>query len=277
MHCRLVRFIGTLVAALAISLAPESISAQVLVGNYPDLTGIWLADFTEYGGRFTREDPPLQPQALAVFNRNREGLSFGDTGLDPLDPLTFCYPVGALRQMLLRHFEIFQTPKEVLFIHEFDSAVRRIYLDGRAHPDGWPFGWMGHSVGHYDGDSLVVDTVGFNDKTWFDRAGNFHSDALHVVERFTPMGSLNDMMAMQYEATIEDPQVFTRPWTIRMPLYRRLEDNAQLLEFRCQEFVEELAFGHLRKEQLVKHWEGGTLNIDITRKIPKDPAVLYSR
>ena len=208
MHDRLVRLTGLLMAALAIVLAPEWTFAQTGAA-IPDLTGVWFADFTEYGGRFNREDPPLQPQALAIFQRNREGLSFGDTGLDPLDPLTFCYPVGALRQMLLRHFEVFQTPKEVLFIHEFDSEVRRIYLDGRKHPDGWPFGWMGHSVGHYDGDSLVVDTVGFNDKTWFDRAGTPHSTELHVVERFRRPNH----ETLNVDFRFEDPKTFTRPWT----------------------------------------------------------------
>ena len=206
MRNHLIGSLAMLMAAMAICPATF---AQTAGNPIPDLTGIWFADFTVYGGRFTREDPPLQPQALAVFQRNREGLSFGDTGLDPLDPLTYCYPVGSLRQMLLRHFEIFQTPKEVLFIHEFDSAVRRIYLDGRAHPDGWPFGWMGHSVGHYDGDSLVVDTVGFNDTTWFDRAGTPHSTELHVVERFRRPS--HDALAVDFR--FEDPKTFTHPWT----------------------------------------------------------------
>ena len=100
--------------------------------------------------------------------------------------------------------------------------------------------WMGWSNGHWEGDTLVVDVTGFNDLTWFDRAGNFHSDALHVVERDyadrAPTPS-------NYEATIEDPKVFTRPWKISMPLYRRLEENAQILEFKCVEFVEELLYG----------------------------------
>ena len=220
MHYRLVRFIGLFVAALAVSFVPKCIFAQTASGSsIPDLTGTWFADFTEFGGRFTREDPPLQPQALEVFRRNREGLAFGDTGLDPLDPLTFCFPVGALRQMLLRHFEIVQTPKEVLFIHEFDSEVRRIYMDGRQHPDGWPFGWMGHSTGRYDGDSLVVDTVGFNDRTWFDRAGTPHSDQLHVVERFRRPN--HETLAVDFR--FEDPKTFTRPWTATRTYPLRLD------------------------------------------------------
>ena len=99
--------------------------------------------------------------------------------------------------------------------------------------------------------------------------GNFHSDALHVVERYTPMG--RDVI--RYEATIEDPQVFTRPWKISMPLYRRLEPNAQLMDFRCVEMVEETMYGHLRKEQLVKRWTGNTMTVDITRTIPPGEAV----
>ena len=100
---------------------------------------------------------------------------------------------------------------------------------------------MGWSNGHWDGDTLVVDTAGFNGKTWFDRSGNFHSDALHVVERITARSP----ETLLYEVTIEDPNVFTRPWTMSMPLYRRVEENAQILEFRCVEFVEDLIYGHL--------------------------------
>ena len=102
---------------------------------------------------------------------------------------------------------------------------------------------MGDSRGHWEGDALVVDVANFNDQTWFDRAGNFHSGALHVVERFTRVSPDR----MQYEATIEDPKVFTRPWKISMPLYRRAEPNMRLLEYGCVEFVEEMMYGHLRK------------------------------
>jgi hypothetical protein len=101
---------------------------------------------------------------------------------------------------------------------------------------------MGHSTGRWDGDTLVVESSGFNDQTWFDRAGNFHSEALRVVERFTRTSA----DALWYEATIEDAKVFTRPWTIAMPIYRRLDKDMQLLEFKCVEFVEELIYGHLR-------------------------------
>jgi hypothetical protein len=104
--------------------------------------------------------------------------------------------------------------------------------------------WMGQSVGRWEGDTLLVDATGFNDQSWFDRAGDFHSDALHVVERYTLHGP--DML--MYEATIEDKNVFTRPWKISMPIYRRQEKNVQLMEFKCVEFVEELMYGQYRKK-----------------------------
>src|SRR5262249_46922206 len=108
-------------------------------------------------------------------------------------------------------------------------------------PEGLDDSWMGHSFGRWDADTLVVDVTHFNDKTWFDRAGNFHSDALHVVERYTMV----DANTLTYEATIEDAKVFTQPWKIRMLLYRRLETNPHINEFRCIEFSEELLYGSL--------------------------------
>jgi hypothetical protein len=139
-------------------------------------------------------------------------------------------------------FQIVQTPQFILMAYEFASASRTIYMDdpGEAPVDSW----MGWSRGRWEGETLVIDVTGFNDQTWFDRAGNFHSEALHVVERYTALSPNH----LTYEATIEDPKVFTRPWKISMPLYRRLDQNAQLLEFKCVEFVEELMYGHLRKQ-----------------------------
>jgi hypothetical protein len=105
---------------------------------------------------------------------------------------------------------------------------------------------MGDSRGRWEGDTLVVDVTSLNDQTWFDRAGNWHSDQLHVIERYTRIGP----DALQYEATIDDPKVFTRQWKMSMPLYRRMEKNAQLLEYKCVEFAEEVLYGHLRKQPL---------------------------
>ena len=123
---------------------------------------------------------------------------------------------------------------------------------------------LARPVGHWEGDTLVVNVNNFNGRNWFDRAGNFHSEQLRLTERFTPITP----DAIRYEVTIEDPKTFTRPWKISMPLYRRLEPNMQLLEYRCVEFVEEFLYGNLRKDQLVKHWEGDTIILDVRRKIP---------
>jgi hypothetical protein len=134
-------------------------------------------------------------------------------------------------------FRIVQTPKQLSILYEYVHAVRNIFMD-TPHPKGTIEWWMGDSRGHWDGDTLVVDVIDFNAETWFDRAGNFHSAALHVVERYTPI----DAGHLWYEATIEDPAVFTRPWKISMPLYRRIESDVQLLEYECYVYdVEERA------------------------------------
>ena len=96
----------------------------------------------------------------------------------------------------------------------------------------------------WEGETLVIETTGFNDQTWFDRAGNYHSNAMKVVERI----SARSADTLNYEATIEDPKVFTRPWKISMPLYRRVEKDARVIEFKCIEYTEELLYGHLRKQ-----------------------------
>ncbi len=159
------------------------------------------------------------------------------------DPEVKCFLPGVPRATYMPFpFQIVQTPKYVMMAYEYDNASRTVYME---KPPASPAdSWMGHSVGHWEGDTLVIDVTSLNDQTWFDRSGNFHSDALHVVERYTPLSP----DALTYEATIEDPKVFARPWKMSMPLYRRLEKNAQLLEFKCVEFAEELMYGPLRKQ-----------------------------
>ena len=134
-------------------------------------------------------------------------------------------------------FQIVQSANKVHMAFEFTTTARTIHLDEVEGPPD--FTYMGHSVGRWEGDTLVVDVTEFNGKNWFDRAGNYHSEALRLTERFTPITK----DAIHYEVTIEDPKVFTRPWKISMPLYRRLEPNAQLIEYRCIEFVEEFMYG----------------------------------
>src|SRR5881296_1095882 len=199
---------------------------------------------------------PYKPEAAAIKRENAEHW------IDR-DPELKCYLPGIPRAMYMPYpFQIVQSANKINIAYAFTSTARTIHLDKVEPPPDDTY--MGHSVGRWEGDTLVVDVTNFNGKNWFDRAGNFHSDALHLVERFT----LITPDAIHYEVTIEDPKVFTRPWKISMPLYRRLEPNAQLLEYRCIEFVEEFLYGNLRKQQLVKRWEGDTIIVDITRKVP---------
>ena len=184
------------------------------------------------------------------------------------DPELACYMPGVPRAMYLPYpFRIVQGVNKIMMVFEFANAQRTINLDEVEPYPGEAF--MGYSVGRWEGDTLVVDVSDFSPYTWFDRSGNFHSDALRVVERYTPISR----DAIRYEATIEDPKVFTRPWTIGLPLYRRLEADARILDFRCMEHVEETIYGHLRKEPLVQRWEGETMTVDITRKVPPGEAV----
>ena len=163
------------------------------------------------------------------------------------DPEIKCYLPGVPRATYMPYpFQILQSASALSFVYEYAGAVRNIFLKDPGPPP--VDSWMGQSVGHWEGQTLVIDVTGLNDQTWFDRAGNFHSDKLHVVERYTRPGP--DVIS--YEATIEDREVFTRPWKMSMPLYRRQEKNAQLLDFKCVEFVEELLYGQYRKRPLNK-------------------------
>jgi len=203
---------------------------------------------------------PYKPEALAIKQQNAANW------IDR-DPELKCYLPGTPRAMYMPHpFQITQSTNKIHLAFAYSNTARTIHLDEvEGPPDNT---WMGHSVGRWEGETLVVDVTNFNDRAWFDRAGNFHSDALHLTERYTMMSP----DVLWYEVTIEDPNVYTRPWTIAMPLYRRMEPNMQLLEFRCNEFAEEFMYGNLRKEQLVKRWEGETMTIDITRKVPPGDA-----
>jgi hypothetical protein len=183
---------------------------------------------------------PYLPAALAKKKENQENWL-------TRDPEIKCYLPGVPRATYMPYpFQIFESSKAIFFAYEYAGAVRNIYLKdpGPAPVDSW----MGQSVGKWEGDTLVIDVTGFNEETWFDRAGNHHSDKLHVVERYTRTSP--DVIA--YEATIEDPKTFSRPWKINLPLYRRQEKNAQLMDFKCVEFVEELMYGAFRKKPLTK-------------------------
>ena len=190
------------------------------------------------GGRI-----PYRPEALARRNENRKNAIPGKPGRNlAADPELNCFLPGVPRATYLPHpFQIFQSSKVVWILYQYSYARREIPLGTSTEA---PYeSWMGWSNGRWEGDTLVVEVTGFNDQTWFDRAGNYHTDALRVVERYTPLSPYH----LMYEATIEDPKVFTRPWKISMPLYRRMDRNVRLLEFKCPELVEELHLGEYRK------------------------------
>ena len=243
----------------------------------PDLNGIWQAlnsanyDIERHLARPAMElrDGPHGPLpsvallALGAVGAVPAGMGVVDGGTIPYtsealtlkqenradwlerDPEIKCYLPGVPRATYMPFpFQIFHNSNAIFIAYEYAGATRDISLEALepAQTDSW----MGQSSAHWEGDTLVVDVTGLNDQTWFDRSGSHHSNQLHVVERYT----LLDADHIQYEATIEDPVVFTRPWTIRMPLYRRIENDAQLMDFKCVEFVEELLYGEFRRDPL---------------------------
>ncbi len=178
---------------------------------------------------------PYKPEALARREENQANWLSSD-------PEIKCFMPGVPRATYMPHpFQIFQSDEAMFIAYSFAGAVRNIYLEDPGPP---PLdAWMGQSHGYWDGDTFVVEVTGLDDRTWFDRAGNYHSYKLKVTERYT----LESANVIQYEATMEDPDVFERPWTIRMPIYRRLEAGFELPQFKCVEFVEELMYGKYRK------------------------------
>ena len=179
---------------------------------------------------------PYTPEARAQQQENKSDWLAND-------PLVKCYMPGIPRANYLPFpFQIVQSTDHIIFAYEFASASRIVYVD---QPDFEApiLSWMGHNLARYEGDTLVIEVTDQVPETWLDHAGNHHTDALRVTERYTHVGP----NVIQYEATLEDPNVYTRPWKVSYPLYRRLDDNMQLLEFKCVEFTEELLYGHLRK------------------------------
>ena len=262
--------VGVTVVTCVIACAATSVPASAQTAEYraprgpdgnPDLNGLWQAlnsahwDVEPHGagpsvvrdlgalsavpaglGVVVDDAIPYTADALAQRDENRANRL-------RRDPAIKCYLPGVPRGMYMPFpVQILQSQQHIMILHEFAGAVRTVYMDD--HVPAPADSWMGWSNGHWEGETLVIDTTGFNGMTWFDRSGNFHSEALHVVERLTRRSP----ETLTYEVTIEDPNVFTRPWTMRMPMYRRVEEHAQLLEFRCVEFVEDLIYGHLRKQ-----------------------------
>jgi len=199
------------------------------------ITELGAAGSIPAGAGIVEGEIPYKPEMLAKKRENAANYL-------KLDPEIRCYLPGVPRAMYQPFpFQIIQSPKHIMFVHEFAGAVRTVYMTDQIEAPA--DSWMGWSNGKWEADTLVIDTTGFNGKTWFDRAGNFHSKALHVVERI----SARSAETLNYDVTIEDPDTFTRPWKMSMPLYRRVEKNAQISEFRCVEFSEEVVYGHLAK------------------------------
>jgi hypothetical protein len=213
----------------------------------PNLSGTWNkgiertaagtfgddADGVPFLG-FTRQDPPLLPSAMEIYQTNRKGVTDPRSkGRDDIDPSNSCFPPGPTRIFTIpRPFEIRQTSEEVYILSEMDHWVRRIYTDGRGHPDGYPSTWMGHSIGRYDGNTLVVDTAAINETTWIDTLGHPHSDALHLVERIRRLN--HD--TLEIEVTFEDPKAYARPWTGKK-VYQLQPPNYELKEdVICEEY-----------------------------------------
>jgi hypothetical protein len=176
---------------------------------------------------------PYQPWAAARKKEN------ADHWLER-DPEIKCFMPGVPRATYMPYpFQILQGTDKILIAYEFAGVTRTIHMDDAGNSPSPT--WMGWSRGRWDGDTLVVDVTDFTDQTWFDRAGNFHSDALHVVERYTPVSPYH----LRYDVTIEDSKVFTRPWKMTMPIYRHVDTNQRIREYQCVEFVEQLMYGHL--------------------------------
>ncbi|HTC36446.1 MAG TPA: hypothetical protein VK724_23905 [Bryobacteraceae bacterium] len=252
--------VGTIMAmalASALFAAPETLPRTP--DGKPNFEGIWqasstaAADLEDHAARFNMlagrsvvvgNEIPYQPWAAAKKAENFQNRA-------KADPLGQCYIPGVPRIMYLDFpFQIFQTPQTVAMAFEWELDYRLIYMDGSPHPNADDISaWMGDSRGKWDGDTLVVDVANNNDKTWLDMAGDFHSDALHVVERYRMTGP----DTIEYEATIDDSKVFTKPWTIRLALHRRT-DRDRLFEYACQAEVEE-ANGAFTRE--AKTWYPG--------------------
>lgn len=254
------RFLLALVVAVAGSTAAQAADAPARLGGKPNLNGIWQVMNTANWNleAHSAQKIPSQWQLGALFSIPG-GKSVVVGGKIPYlpealktreqaqkdwpksDPETFCYLPGIPRATYMPYpFQIVQGNRDILMVYTYGSANRTVHMDGK-HEEPPVDSWMGRSEGHWEGDTLVVVSTGFNGRARLDRAGNFFSPALKVTERF----KLQNPNVIQYEATLEDPQTYSAPWALRMPLYKHVEENAEILEFKCVPFVEELLYKDL--------------------------------
>jgi hypothetical protein len=197
---------ASVVAAQSFAAKPEKSPASTPI---PDMSGIWQGPYTP---DLTKPLGHDLPYTLAN------------------DPASYCLPVGPARGIQApMPFQIVQTAGLAVILFEYQHTYRLIYTDGRAHPaDLDPFRWFGDSIGHYEGDTLVVDTVGIGDRTWLDTAGHQHSDQLHLVERFQKLDANN----MKWSVTFEDPKMYKEPFTVTLPLQKQ---NTVIMMYSCEE------------------------------------------
>ncbi len=260
-----------LAALVALAVTGGIANAQkkpARIAGHPNLNGVWQAMNTAYwnleGGAARAVPAGLRLGALFAVP---PGPSYVEGGTIPYlpaaleqraknqaewpdsDPETKCYRAGIPRSTYLPYpFQIVQGDQDITFVYEYATSNRTVRMGkNRLNPDEVLVEqWLGWSNGRWEGDTLVVEVFGQIRDTWFDRAGNFHGDGMKVTERYTPMGDNH----LQYEATIEDPTTFSRPWKVSMPLYRRMEPNAEVYEYKCVEFAEPLMYGELLKEPI---------------------------
>jgi hypothetical protein len=262
----LAAFVAVMAAGAASTSTAQERERPGRIAGKPNLNGIWqamntahwnleghsaeqLEEFRELGAIaaipagqsvVAGGTIPYRPEALAERDENRAGWPGSD-------PEAKCYMPGIPRATYMPYpFQIVQGEGDtILFAYEYANANRPVFMNPDDHEIAPVDLWMGRSNGRWEGDTLVIEVNSNIDQTWLDRAGNHHSAAMVVTERYTPI----DEHVMQYEATIDDPETFTRPWTIRMPLYRRVEQDARLLEFNCVEFSEQLLYGELMTKE----------------------------
>ncbi len=195
-------------------------SGAVAAAAAPDLNGVWSGPFVPDLSKPLGHQPPFTPYAAGLFKKEDE--------ID--DPLTKCLPIGPARgiQAGLMPFQIVQTSKVIAILFENQHTFRIINTDGRSHPKDIDPSWFGDSVGHWEGNTLVVDTVGLDDRTWLDTAGHQHSDQLHLVERFQRIDNDN----IKWTVTFEDPKFYTEPWSVTLPIKRQ---DTEIMSYSCEE------------------------------------------
>ncbi len=239
--------LALVVAGVTCAIASGQTAIPRTPEGRPDLSGFWQVMNTADWDIQDHQARPDAPAGLGVVEGDqipyqawaaaKKKENFEKRATE--DPLAKCYLPGVPRITYTPlPFQIFQTPRQVTIFYQYAHAVRHIFANGSKHPNGHIDWWLGDSRAQWQGDTLVVDVTDFNDLTWFDRAGNFHSDELHVVERYTPA----DADHINYEVSVEDPKVFTRPWKMSMILYRHKEKNFQLLEHECYGFEYEPSY-----------------------------------